>query len=868
MSFSKVLRLMFDFFSKKRQEKALRDEDDKAIFIERYKAFRELLRNNNEVLMTMADMQEKATGAFVFDRAYVHSSYDAVSDGIKRIIDNLNVLADEKYQDLIIAFQKSDEAIRKRLVAEVAIPETDYVLPLKELGKETVALAGGKLAYLGELARVLDVGVPPGFVVTTFAYQTFVQHNQIREVLNEKTSKVDIRNFDELTATSQEMQELVRGGQIPADLEAAILDAYRATCEGAVDENLKVSVRSSAIHEDIMASFAGQYETALNTPAEDLLAQYKNVLASQFTPRALFYYKDKGFHVEEMAMAVGVLAMVESRASGIMYSRDPGSPKDDAILINAVWGLGAYAVGGVVPTDNYRVSGDSARKITREETGRQEVMLVGRSRGGTHEVPVPKEWLGKPCLSNEQIYELASYARKLETYFGQPQDMEWAMDQESRLYLLQSRPLRLASAGALAGEERATVPKGYKILLDGGTIACRGVGAGPVHVVHSEEDLADFPEGGVLVVRHTHPEFAVVLEKAAAVVSDIGTVLGHLATVAREYGVPAIFNTERATKILKTGMQVTVDAGYANVYEGIVDELLGQEKTDDAFQPSPVLQQLQEILQMITPLNLTDPRSPLFSPKGCKTLHDITRFAHEVSLQAMFDLSKESHFADRSTKQLVCNVPMQWWVIDLEDGIKKGVKGKKVKTDEILSIPFQALWDGMTALPWKGPPPVDTKGFLSIMFGATMDPSMDPSVRKRFADKNYIILSKHFCNLNSRLGFHFSTTEAYVGDNPNENYVSFIFKGGAADADRRVRRVQFVGKLVEEFDFRVEIKDDSLLARLEGHDQDYLKERLKVLGHIIIHTRQLDMVMFNEAMVNWYYQDMLKGIDSFVNISR
>ncbi len=868
MLLSKVLRPMFDFFSKRRQQKALKDEDDKALFVERYTAFRELLKNNNKVLMTMADMQEKASGAFVFDRAYVHSSYDAVSDGVKRIIDNLNVLGNEKYKALIHPFQKSDKAIRKHLAAEVTIPKTDYVIPLKELGKQTVASAGGKLAYLGELAGVLGLAVPPGFVVTTYAYQAFIQHNQIRDVLNEKTSKVDIRNYDELTATSQEMQELVRNGQIPADLETAILDAYRVMCERAGNENLKISVRSSAIHEDIMASFAGQYETALNTPADDLLSQYKNVLASQFTPRALFYYKDKGFHVDEMAMAVGVLAMVESKVSGIMYSRDPGSPRDDVILINAVWGLGAYAVGGVVPTDNYRVSGNSEPKIIREETGRQEVMLVGKPEGGTHEIPVPKEWLEKPCLSNEQILELASYARKLETHFGQPQDMEWAMDQESRFYLLQSRQLRLPSAGALADEERSRVPKGYKILLEGGTIACSGVGAGPVYVVNREEDLADFPEGGVLVVRHTHPEFAVVLEKASAVVSDIGTVLGHLATVAREYNVPAIFNTDRATKILKTGMQVTVDAGYANVYEGIVEEVLKSTKADDASKASPALEQLQGVLQMITPLNLTDPRSPDFTPKGCETLHDITRFAHEVSLQAMFDLSKESHFAERSTKQLVCEVPMQWWVIDLEDGIKKGVTGKKVRSDEIVSTPFRAIWEGMTALPWKGPPPVDTKGFLSIMFGATMDPSMDPSVRKRFADKNYIILSKHFCNLNSRLGFHFSTTEAYVGDNPNENYVSFIFKGGAADADRRVRRVQFVGKLVEEFDFRIEIKDDSLLARLEGHDQDYLTERLKVLGHIIIHTRQLDMVMFNDSMVNWYYQDLLKGIESFVKIPR
>lgn len=860
------MKPVFDFFSKKRQEKALRDEDDRQLFVERYRAFREVLKNNNEVLLTMGDMQEKASGAFVFDKAYVLSSYEAVSGGVKRIIDNLNILADGKYRGLMIPYEKNDEIIRNLLAAKAAIPKTDYCLDIKSLGKGAVASAGGKLAYLGELLNVLGLPVPRGFVVTTYAYQTFVQHNQIQDVLNERTSKLNIRNYDELERASAEMQELVRNGKVPAELETAVLSSYEAMCRQARNKQLKVSVRSSAIHEDIMASFAGQYETALNVSGKELLSQYKNVLSSQFTTRALFYYKDKGFHIEEMSMAVGVLEMINARASGIVYSRDPGAPQEDVALINGVWGLGAYAVGGVVPTMDYRVAGSDSKSISYTETGPQEVMLVAGPDGGTREVPVPGEWSGKPCLTDGQAAELVSYARKAEAHFGQPQDMEWALDGQGKLYSLQSRPLRISSPAEAFHEGPTTVAKGHKVLLDQGTIACRGVGTGPVYVVNSTEDLADFPEGGVLVVRHTHPEYAVVLQKAAAVVSDIGTVLGHLATVAREYGVPAVFNTHDATKILKNGMPVTVDAVYANVYDGIVDEVLREGKRRGGFEDSPVLRQLRDILQLITPLNLTDPRSPEFAPRGCRTFHDITRFAHEVSLLAMFDLSKDSHFADQSTKQLVCQVPMQWWVLDLEDGIREGVKGKKVRIEEIVSVPMRALWEGMTALPWKGPPPVDTKGFLSIMFGATMDPSMDPSVRKRFVDKNYIILSKHFVNLSSRLGFHFSTTEAYVGDNPNENYVSFMFKGGAADLDRRVRRVQFVGKLLEHFDFRTDIRQDTVMGRLEGHDPAYLEEHLKVLGHIIIHTRQLDMVMFNEAMVQWYYEDMVKGIESFVRL--
>ncbi|RLC07654.1 MAG: hypothetical protein DRH43_11405, partial [Deltaproteobacteria bacterium] len=197
------LALVFDFFRKKRQQKALRNEDDKELFVRKYKAFQNILKNNNEVLMTMADMQEKATGGFLFDRAYINSSYQRVARGIKEIVNNLNILSDEKYKDLVIAYQKNDEAIRNTLSRKAAIPSTGYVLPLSEIGKDSSASTGGKLALLGELANVLGFSVPPGFIITTYAYETFIKHNKIDDILKEQTGKLNIRNYDELTAASQ-----------------------------------------------------------------------------------------------------------------------------------------------------------------------------------------------------------------------------------------------------------------------------------------------------------------------------------------------------------------------------------------------------------------------------------------------------------------------------------------------------------------------------------------------------------------------------------------------------------------------------------------------------------------------------------------
>ncbi|MBN2125588.1 MAG: pyruvate, water dikinase, partial [Deltaproteobacteria bacterium] len=498
----------------------------------------------------------------------------------------------------------------------------------------------------------------------------------------------------------------------------------------------------------------------------------------------------------------------------------------------------------------------------------QEVMLETDPESGTREVPVPEGLRPLSCLEPDQVARLRGYARKAEGHFDLPQDMEWVMDAEGRLYLLQSRPLRISPKSAPAEERRPTLLKDRNVLLEKGTIACQGVGAGPVHIVRSEEDLSRFPEGGVLVVRHTYPEFAAVLQKASAIVSDIGNVLGHLATVAREYEVPALFNTNKATRVLKEGMVVTVDARYANVYEGRVVEILGERGGRISFPSSPALKDLRDVLAKIVPLNLTDPRGPEFRPEGCRTLHDITRFAHEVSLRAIFDLSRESHFAESSTKQLVSGVPLKWWVIDLEDGVAPEVKGKKVKPEQIRSVPMQALWEGMTAVPWKGPPPMDTKGFLSVMLTASTDPSIDPSVGRQFADKNYVVLSRNFCNVSTRLGFHFSTTEAFLGEQENQNYISFVYTGGGADEGRRNRRAALISRLLEEFDFRVETKGDALFARVEGHTQTFLKERLKVLGYVIVQTRQMDMVMYNDKMVDWYYKNMINEIASFVEITK
>jgi pyruvate,water dikinase len=851
------------YFSGGKAEPALSLEEMRSAFKAKYHAFKLLLAANNAALQLMTDLEAALHGNHSFGMTFIRSHATAVCVNVFSLIRYLNELSGNKYQALGPVFSSIEGQITQVLKKRQAPTIQELVLPLSQVHKEMADGVGSKMANLGEIqSKLPGLTVPGGFVITAAAYELFLSHNQLQDEINRRLQALEEEELADLYRKSSEIQRLIIGSDLPPSLTAAISQAFQ-DLEARTAQPLKVALRSSAIGEDAVdTSFAGQYRSELNVRQEHLFSVYKEILASKYALTAVSYRLRKGLRDEDVAMCVGCMAMVEAEVGGVMYSRDPTDIRNDAIFINAVHGLAKSVVDGTVTPDLWVISREEPWTIIRKEIRDKPQKVVCLPTEGVY---LETDEQGQaPALTDAQALALAQIALTLEDHFHTPQDIEWCMDKAGRIQVLQSRPLKQL---ALPSREAAAVFASAEnpVLLRGGEVASPGVAAGPVYVVKSNLDLLQFPEGAVLVTAFPHPSWAPLLSRASAVVTDRGGITGHLANVAREFRVPALFNTAEATQQLKPGTVITVDADGHTLYQGKVEALLALPPAPRGLMAgTPVYETLKETMAFITPLYLTDPDGPDFKAPKCRTLHDITRFAHEVSVKEMFALDKHGGLAQYFIKRLVTEVGLQWWVLDLEDGFKQEVPGKEVELGNIASAPMLALWDGITAVPWAGPPPVDTRGFMSIVMGAATDPNLATAGGTIFGNQNYFMISRDFCNLTSRLGFHFSTVEALVGEQPFENYLRFAFKGGAADYPRRVLRAKLVGEILERYDFKVDVKEDALFARLEGEDKDYMLSRLRLLGYVTIHTRQIDMIMLNADEVAYYRDKIISDIEKFI----
>ncbi len=821
-----------------------------------FSKFKEILALNTLVLERIATTNSMLSGDYLFDQQFIHTASKEITAVVERLVYHLDSLAPGKYPGLHAVFNRIQSEIQDELSGRRTRTSGAYVLPYERVTRYDIDDTGGKNAALAEVGNMLGLATPEGFAITAAGYHAFLDHNGLRPVIEDA-----LRRWREGTATLQEvskdLRERILAGALPEALHREIASG---TGSLVATGPAPLVFRSSAVAEDGEQSFAGQYTSVLNVALAGTDKAYREVVASLFSESALEYARTLGIKDHEITMAVACQKMIDARVSGVLYTHNPAAPEKEQMLITATWGLGAPAVAGEARTDQFTVSREDDHPTLAVNVVRKASALRLKRGGGTRVEPVPTEQQTLPALTQEEVRRLADTALEIERYFRKPQDIEFAFDQKGRLVILQARRLSVRPDQPIRPQDLADLHSRYPVLMKNqGVIARKGIAFGRVRIVRKEEDLVGFPEGGILVARYASPVFAKVLAHAAGIITDVGAITGHLATVAREFRVPAIFNCGDATRILPDGAAITLDAEENIIYQGTVKELNQYRMVEAPMEEAYEFRLLRRVLRKIEPLRLLDPAERNFVPEACQSLHDITRFIHEKAVQTLIDF----HVYNMATPQSVSGrlelpLPLDLVIIDIGGGLVAGARGR-VGLEAVASVPMCALLEGMTRPGvWSNEPmSVDFAGFMSSLTRTFSTELADP----RHVGRNLAVLSREYANISLRLGYHFTMIDAYVSDRISDNYVYFRFFGGVTEEERRSRRARLLNDILLEKDFRVEVHGDLVIGRATKLDAEGMRRRLSMLGVLIGFTRQLDVRMVDEERVSEFKQHFNKLLE-------
>jgi len=819
-----------------------------------YTHFKDLLQSNAELGAIMAEIDEKLKGSALFGMSEIRALATRSVFHSMRMVTALNVISGNSYRLLPDMVEHINARISSILDSKPQPAICQYTVPIAEVDKNLVDIVGGKCANLGEMRNRAKIPTPPGFAITTAAYETFLRSDGLRDEILKLLREAKADDPANVISVAGAILKAISQVSVPRDIMDALLHSWDAVFPE--KNTTRAALRSSAISEDGVLSFSGQYRTVLGVTRSTLEEAFREVLASLFSPRAITYRIHHGVSFEQCAMGMACIRMVDATASGVIFSRHPVDPLSDEMLLNGVWGLGAYAVDGIIEPDTWQIKPGATPTITLRRVAEKHVRLVSDSTG-KHEEAVPTHLRSAPCLDDTRILELAAMAARLEAHYHHPQDIEWALDSDGAIMILQSRPMRLAHVHH-NGVSTVAI-KGADLLIEGADVACSGIGVGNAVLVGELEDLAAFPDNGILVAPHSLPNYALVMNRAKAIVTEAGSVTGHMASLAREFDVPTILNAKNATSIIRHGQTLTVDAITGRIYAGIVPELMAfRAPRSFRITDSPVHATLRQVADQILPLHLLDPKSPIFRPEACTTLHDVMRFVHELCYTEMFRISDRASDAGTVSFQLKARLPIDLNLIDLGGGLKDA-DGPYVFPEQVVSAPMAALLSGMLRpeVHVRGPRPIDMGGFFSVMAQHMLEP---PTIQaQRFGERSYGIISDKYMNFSSRVGYHYSVIDAYCGQTVSKNYITFQFKGGAADEIRRERRVRCIAQILRRLGFITDVRGDMTQARYQKFSHEETCQRLDQLGRLLIVTRQMDMLMTSEASVSAMADNFMAG---------
>ena len=420
--------------------------------------------------------------------------------------------------------------------------------------------------------------MPDGFATTAEAFRLFLKEGGLEERIAKRLESLDVDDVKALAEAGAEIRGWIESAPFPAELEKEIREFYEWLKDG--QDEISVAVRSSATAEDLPdASFAGQQETVLNVVGIDAVFKHmKEVFASLYNDRAISYRVHKGFTHAEVALSAGVQRMCRSDrgAAGVMFTIDTESGFDQVVFITASYGLGETVVQGAVNPDEFYVHKpilDAGKyPIIRKTLGSKLIKMEfesDKSAGRTvRTVDVAPEDRRQFAITDEDVIELARFARIIEKHYGRPMDIEWGKDgNDGKIYILQARPETVKSQ-----QSKSDVQLRYSLKTKG-HLLCQGraigqkIGLGPVRIVESAAKMDRVQAGDVLVTDMTDRNWEPVMKKASAIVTNRGGRTCHAAIIARELGIPAVVGCGDATERLAEGDEVTVscaegDTGY------------------------------------------------------------------------------------------------------------------------------------------------------------------------------------------------------------------------------------------------------------------------------------------------------------------
>jgi len=558
----------------------------------------------------------------------------------------------------------------------------ENVVWLKDVGMSDVERVGGKNASLGEMISGLNsqgVRVPGGFATTAKAFESFLDHSDLKNKINELLSNLDITNIQELTKTGLLIRQWVEEAPFPKDLHQSIVESYKKLTQQ-LGSDVTFAVRSSATAEDLPeASFAGQQETYLNVSGiDDILIAVRKVCASLYNDRAISYRVHQGFEHEMVSLSAGIQQMVRSDigSSGVMFTLDTESGFEDVVFITSAYGLGETVVQGSVNPDEFYVHKSTLKSgkpaILSRSLGSKSIKMVyaeDNSNSPVATTEVDSEDRLRFSLSDSQIEELAHYAMKIESHYGRAMDIEWALDGvDGKIYIVQARPETVKSRQSSQNIERYKLLETSNIIVEGRAIGQK-IGTGKTKIINDLSEMDSVNEGDILVTDMTDPDWEPVMKLASAIITNRGGRTCHAAIIARELGVPAIVGTGNATELLQNDYDVTASCAEGDtgkVYQG----KLNFEHTFSEVGDLPEIP-VKIMMNVGNPSRAFDFASIPNAGVGLARLEFIINNTIGIHPKALLEFDKlPKELKEEITKRTSCyNSPVDFYVQKLTEGI-------------------------------------------------------------------------------------------------------------------------------------------------------------------------------------------------------